>query len=137
MLKLLYYILMLHTKHFTFNEAVAILPEVKTILKEIIQLKKNLDKTGYNIYSHNYFSGIGTNGSGKYPDDLISLIEYVKKITDMGIQIKNIDTGLIDFPYIRSNGEEVYLCYYLGEDGLNFWHSISEGFSGRRDINEL
>ncbi|HAY33728.1 MAG TPA: DUF2203 domain-containing protein [Ignavibacteria bacterium] len=128
---------MLHTKHFTLIEASSILPEVKIILKEIIRLKKNLDKTGYNIYAHNYFSKIGTNGSGKYPDDLLILIEKVKKITEMGILIKNIDTGLIDFPHIRSNGEEVYLCYYLGEDGLNFWHSVSDGFSGRKDINEL
>lgn len=128
---------MYHNKHFTLTEANQLLPKINLILNEIIEYKRNLDDSNYNIYNHHFFGGVGTNGSGKYPDDLVKLIELVKEITDQGIQIKNLDKGLIDFPHIRDNGEEVYLCFYYGEDGLNFWHSIKDGFSGRRDISEL
>lgn len=128
---------MYHNKHFTVKEANYLLPNIKLILKDIIKLKKSLDNSNYNLYNHHFFGGVGTNGSGKYPDDLVKLIDLIKEITDQGIQVKNIDNGLIDFPHIRENGEEVYLCFFYGEDVINFWHSIKDGFSGRRDINEL
>jgi hypothetical protein len=64
-------------------------------------------------------------------------VSAVKIITTKGILIKGIDDGLIDFPHIRENGDEVYLCWKVGEDKIEYWHNIPDGFAGRRSIEEL
>lgn len=128
---------MVHQKHFTLTQAIALLPEIITKLKRIVELKSSLDAQGYNIYSHYYFGGISSNGTGEYPPELGDLIKNVDEITKAGILIKEIDSGLIDFPHVRKNGEEVYLCFHLGEDTINYWHKMNEGYPGRRSIDEL
>ncbi len=128
---------MYHSKHFTVKEAIDLLPELKSKLTKVSELKKSLDVKGYDIYRHQYFGGMGPNGTGKYPADLEKMIQLVNEITEKGVLIKGLDNGLIDFPHIRENGEEVYLCFLLGEESINFWHSISDGFSGRRNIENL
>jgi hypothetical protein len=128
---------MLHKKHFTLPEAENMLPEIAIKLSKIVELKKALDADGYDIYKHVYFGGIGTNGSGQYPGELVELITFVDELTKQGIQVKSIDEGLIDFPHIRKNGEEVYLCYLLGENDIQYWHRIEDGFKGRKGIDEL
>ncbi len=68
---------------------------------------------------------------------MIELTAIVNSILEEGILIKGLDTGLIDFPHIRKNKEEIYLCYLLGEDEIKFWHRIEDGFTGRRPIEDL
>lgn len=128
---------MYHTKHFSVIEAISLLPDIKIKLTKIIELKKSLDEMGYDIYRHQYFGGIGPNGTGKYPAELELMIQLVNKITESGIIVKGIDNGLIDFPHLRENGEEVYLCFLLGEESINYWHSIRDGFAGRKKIEDL
>jgi len=126
-----------HEKHFSLNEAREILIIIKPVLLKMMELKKILDEKGFDIYRHQFFGGIGTNGTGKHPVELDELVECIRKITGYGIILKGIDNGLIDFPHIRANGEEVYLCYMYGETGILYWHSLSDGFKGRREIEEL
>ena len=128
---------MYHSIHFSLSEATNLLPDLKIKLEKISELKKALDKKGYDIYRHQYFGGIGPNGTGKYPSELEELIININKITEKGILIKGIDNGLIDFPHIRENGEEVYLCFLLGEESIEYWHYIEDGFGGRRSIDNL
>ena len=127
----------LHSTHFTLEDANSTLQEIKPLLSEMIELKENLDEKGYDILHHQYFGGIGPNGTGAFPSDMERLVEVVKIISKRGVIIKNMNIGLIDFPHIRTNGEEVYLCWKNGEDRIKFWHPIPEGFSGRRNISEL
>jgi hypothetical protein len=54
----------------------------------------------------------------------------------MGVLIKDINTGLLDFPAIRDE-REVYLCWKFGEDDIAFWHEIEEGFAGRQSIDNF
>jgi hypothetical protein len=61
------------------------------------------------------------------------LRKAVEEILEMGVQIKDIEIGLIDFP-TRFRGREVYLCFKLGESAIEFWHG-EEGFSGRKPID--
>ena len=126
-----------HEKHFSLNEAKELLIIIRPLLQKMIELKKSLDEKGFDIYNHAFFGGIGTNGTGKHPIELDELIECIKKITDYGVLIKGIDNGLIDFPYIRDDGEEVYLCFLYGEKDILFWHELTSGFKGRRTIEEL
>jgi hypothetical protein len=128
---------MLHKIHFTLESARIKVIELKDKLRKLVLLKKNLDESGYDVYRHEYFGGAGPNGTGKFPKDMEDLVVIVKELSKYGILIKDLNRGLIDFPCIRNTGEEVYLCYLLGEDTIKYWHSIEEGFAGRKHIEEL
>jgi hypothetical protein len=60
----------------------------------------------------------------------------VLQIDDWSIQLRDIDTGLVDFPALVS-GRQVWLCWRLEDEGVGWWHEISEGFDGRRRIEDL
>ena len=127
----------LHSVHFSLAEANSLLDEIKSLVEEMMSLKKRLDGKGYDIYNHSYFGGSGPNGSGAFPVEMERIVEVIKQISSYGVQIKGIDNGLIDFPHIRENGEEVYLCWKYGEDSIGFWHTIPGGYQGRTNINDL
>jgi len=127
----------LHNKHFTLDQASRMLSGIKHLVEEIVTLKKELDEQGYDVYSHQYFGGSGRNGQRVFPQELERLVKIAKKLNQKGILLKSLDEGLIDFPHIRSNGEEVYLCWELGEDDIHFWHQIPDGFAGRKSVSEL
>lgn len=126
-----------HYIHFTLEEANNKLDIIKPEIEVMMNLKRKLDQKGFDVYSHSYLGGSGPNGKGPFPDEMEHLINIVKELTEDGIMVKGIDNGLVDFPHIRSNGEEVYLCWKFGEADINFWHTIPDGFSGRRNISEL
>lgn len=63
-----------------------------------------------------------------------ALEQAVQRIHGFGCLLKDLDIGLVDFPTLFG-GEEVYLCWKLGESGIRFWHPVSEGFRGRRAID--
>ncbi len=69
--------------------------------------------------------------------DLERLVSIVHMFEDQGILLKGVDVGLIDFPTVRSNGEEVYLCYKAGERRIRYWHTLTGGYAGRRPLDEL
>lgn len=57
----------------------------------------------------------------------------VRQIAALGVEIKDLDHGLIDFPSLR-DGRVVYLCWHLGEDRIAFWHEVDSGFAGRQPL---
>lgn len=126
-----------HKKHFTLDHARRMLPKVAPLAEEIVYLKHLLDEQGYDIYRHRYFGGSGPNGDRFFPNEMIRLVEIARTIENEGILVKGLDEGLIDFPHIRSNGEEVYLCWKIGERDIKYWHRIPDGFAGRKSIEEL
>ena len=66
-------------------------------------------------------------------EDFERLDALVHQIQDTGAQIKDINTGLLDFSALK-NGREVYLCWQHGEDDIQYWHEIEAGFAGRQPI---
>jgi hypothetical protein len=62
------------------------------------------------------------------------LRDLLGAIQESGCLVKDLDAGLLDFPTLFQ-GEEVYLCWKLGESSIGFWHSVSEGVRGRRPID--
>jgi len=60
----------------------------------------------------------------------------VVRIDELGITLREIETGLIDFPAIAS-GRQIWLCWRLGEGDVAWWHELSDGFSGRQELSEL
>lgn len=127
----------LHTTHFTLEQARTVLSEVAVLVEEMVSLKQKLDEQGYDLYRHQYFGGAGPNGEKFFPEELERIVLIARNIEERGVLIKGIDEGLIDFPHIRSNGEEVYLCWKVGESDIHFWHPIPHGFAGRRSITAL
>lgn len=63
------------------------------------------------------------------------LSEAVNRIVEMGLEVKDVERGLVDFPTLY-RGETVYLCYLMGEKTIEFWHGVTEGFRGRKPIDE-
>ncbi|MEI7483840.1 MAG: DUF2203 family protein [Ignavibacteriota bacterium] len=128
---------MSRTIYYTVEEAQSRLKSVMPALVQMVMLKKKLNELGFDVYKHEYYGGMGPNGTGKFPDEMEELIKIVKNLSSLSIEIKNVDTALIDFRHIRNNGEEVYLCYLLGEEKIEYWHSLSGGFDGRKTLDEL
>jgi hypothetical protein len=61
------------------------------------------------------------------------LAGVVEEIQELGVLVKDLDSGLVDFPSIR-DGRDVLLCWRLGEDEVAFWHGYDDGFAGRRPL---
>jgi hypothetical protein len=64
------------------------------------------------------------------------LQDLVDELTDVGCELKDYQTGLIDF-IGRHQGREVYLCWKLGEEKIGYWHELNGGFAGRKPVSTL
>lgn len=62
------------------------------------------------------------------------LEECFNGLTELGVEVKDLETGLLDFPAVR-DGADVLLCWRVGEDGVEWWHGLDEGFAGRQRID--
>ena len=122
---------------FTLPEAQATLKEIAPKLEEMIELKTALDRKGYDAYRHEYFGGMGPNGQKAFPVEMEKLVQIVTELADAGIEVKDLNKGLIDFPHRSTNGEIVFLCYLHGEPEILSWHTIQGGFQGRRSLDSL
>lgn len=72
-----------------------------------------------------------------YPPELEELVRILSHLESIGVLVKSLDEGLIDFLNVRRDGEVVCLCYKLGERDILFWHSLESGFAGRKSITIL
>jgi len=124
----------------TLAEARAALPAVIRLLEEARTLLRDEAeaRTRHAAAAAPASISPAVNGHGAArPDEgLARAARLLQQVTDMGVQIKDIEQGLIDFPYLRGQ-EEVLLCYRLGEPDIAFWHDLEHGFAGRRPLSEL
>jgi hypothetical protein len=88
---------------------------------------------------------IGGNGGGYAASDLNAAqselggladvaLACVERLEELGVVVKDLDLGLVDFPSERE-GEEVFLCWHVGEESVAFWHGLEEGYAGRKPID--
>lgn len=75
----------------------------------------------------------GNKALSRMVDDFEKLDKLIHQILDTGVQIKDINIGLLDFSAMR-DGHEVYLCWKYGEDDIAFWHEVDAGYAGRQPI---
>jgi len=61
------------------------------------------------------------------------IVATVQQIQDLGAVVKDVDSGLVDFPAVH-RGRDVLLCWRLGEDEVGYWHDLESGFAGRREL---
>ena len=127
---------------FTPDEANALLPELRPLVDEMVSAKRDLDEAQER--AEEVSARISGNGGGLPPDqlaavhDLVSrratvLARALEQVQSLGVIVKDLDSGLVDFPSVRE-GEEVLLCWQLGEDAVAFWHGYEDGYAGRRPI---
>jgi hypothetical protein len=131
-------------RHFTLPEAQALLPEVERLLRKAVRMKEAhqaAEEEAQRMQRQvEMMGGMRIDAARavalrKQKDDSAEgLKEAVESIQEIGVQVKDLDVGLVDFPtWFR--GEEVLLCWRLGEKGIAYWHGMTEGFRGRKAID--
>ena len=126
-----------HERHFSVAEALQTLYTHHSLIEKMQYLAKTLDRLGVDFCSGSFDEGNRATDNDVHPREYELLIQVLVKLTETGIIVKGIEHGLVDFPHLRANGEEVYLCYQLGEEGIHFWHPLETGYAGRKPLNVL
>jgi hypothetical protein len=124
-------------KLFTIQEANALLPSVRVILAKIQRAHRRL--TLYRDEARKAAQAAEQGGGGieqgvAYAAVLTELTSEMTELDTLGVQLKDFERGLIDFPSLR-DGRVVLLCWQLGEgDELEWWHDVDAGFAGRTPL---
>jgi hypothetical protein len=127
---------------FTVGEANAALARVRPLAAALVERAGGLRRA--QAAQAELGLHISGNGGDITPSDLAEAEEAVQQaaravataigeLTALGVQVKDADTGLLDFPAVR-DGEPVLLCWRLGEDEVGFWHGLEDGYAGRRPL---
>jgi len=130
-------------RYFTRETAEALLPRIELLLREVQALRAEQSTSaprgaelGERVKSNGHVPHASTGGTGAASLQAREHIEArLEQITALGVLVKDLDTGLIDFPTLR-DGHEIYLCWRLGEgEHIQWWHEIEDGFAGRQPLN--
>ena len=127
---------------FTLDEANAAVFELRPVVEELVEHRRRLDAAQRR--QAQLLTRIAGNGGDMQPSDLREIAAEIQaeadaiargaeRINAAGAQIKSLEEGLLDFPSIR-DGEEILLCWKLGEDEIRYWHGLEEGFAGRKPL---
>jgi hypothetical protein len=124
-------------KIFTIEEANALLPSVRGILANVQKAHRGLArfreqaKKAAEAAEH---GGGGIRGGSQYAELLTLLTSEINELESLGVQLKDFERGLVDFPSLR-DGRVVLLCWQMGEgDELEWWHDVDAGFGGRTPL---
>jgi hypothetical protein len=129
-------------REFTLEEANAAVVELRPVVQRMAAHGRKLADA--QRAQRELVTRIAGNGGDMQPSDLRELAETIQReadaiaacaqeIDDAGAQIKSLEEGLLDFPS-RRGGEQVLLCWKLGEDEIRYWHGVDEGFAGRKPL---
>lgn len=128
----------MQARTYTLAEARAALPEVKLLMARIQLARQAILRLRPSALAaiEKAAANGGSREAGELALHAMKLEDAVKAILGMGIMIKDLDHGVIDFLGRRA-GEEVLLCWRFGEEDIEFWHSVNAGFAGRQSIDGL
>lgn len=130
-------------RYFTPAEANALLATVRPLVEELAQHRRAA--AAAQAQRQQFTFRVAGNGGALDPRELAQLDEElarelkgvarcVNAIHELGAVVKDADSGLIDFP-TRIDGAEAYLCWQLGEDEIEYWHGLEDGFAGRKPLD--
>lgn len=117
---------------YSLQEANELLPYLAPTLVELREKFEEATVIRAKIAASSATNG-GSVAREKWSILLARVGELIDRIRDWGIELRDIDTGLVDFPSILG-GDEVWLCWRLGEPEVGHWHPTNEGFGGRRPL---
>jgi hypothetical protein len=130
-------------RFFTEEEANHALEFVRPLVERLVEVRKGFgDAAGRLEEVEGRVSG---NGGGLDPERVrevqeraaeaaAELARIVAELEEVGVQVKDLDEGLIDFPAKQPGGDTVLLCWRLGEGDVAYWHGLEEGFAGRKPL---
>ena len=122
------------TKHYSREEANALLPQIRLWLQQLEVLRASLRKHDQRVES---LLEAGTDRGGPTVNDWVRTMADIQHVMEefrrREIFVKDADRGLIDFPAIMG-GREVFLCWEKGEEDIEFWHDLDTGFGGRERL---
>ena len=132
-------------RSFTLEEAQSLLPVLESLLRTAIDGKKLIEAVDTELQelAHRVFLAGGllvniiqvARRKAEREKTIQRVKDAVAEINATGVQVKDLDIGLLDFP-CTVEGRTVLLCWKLGEKGIAHWHGTSEGFAGRKPIDE-
>ena len=122
-------------KHYTREEATALLPQIREWLQRLNELRQQLEKADKRVGSM-MRSGddIGGDQVNRWIHIMAQMQELLLEFQRREIQVKDMERGLVDFPAIIG-GREVFLCWEQDEDDVEFWHDLDTGYSGRERLD--
>jgi hypothetical protein len=125
-----------HTRHYSLEEASALLPRVAELL---VKMRSARDRLG-DVEARQALDDAGQSNGGGQPGKVVSegfleLRQSMLELREREIVLRDLDRGLVDFPSMR-DGHEVYLCWEEGEPEIAFWHEPETGFAGRRPLDD-
>ena len=133
------------SRTFTLDEAQDLLPVLESLLRTAIDSKHTVESvdTEFQAVTHQVFlrGGMSLNvlhlASRKAQREkaLQRIKDAMAEIDSIGVQVKDLDIGLLDFP-CEVDGNLILLCWKLGEKGITHWHGVSEGFAGRKPVDQ-
>jgi hypothetical protein len=130
------------TRYFTPDEANTALAKVRPVAERMVEHRRAMLEA--QAREEELGARVAGNGGGIDPGEPARAAEAVERaaeeiakcvdeIHELGAQVKDLDTGLLDFPSLRQ-GSEVLLCWRVGEDDIRYWHGPDDGFAGRRPL---
>jgi hypothetical protein len=129
-------------RHFTPEEASALLAEVRPAAEELVAHRRAMaDAAAGQARLVQRIAGNGGDFDPQVPRSLEETFEReaqavarcVERLERLGVLVKDLERGLVDFPALH-DGEEVLLCWEVGEQDVAFWHGLDEGFAGRKPL---
>jgi hypothetical protein len=122
-------------RYFTLDEANALLEELRPLVGRMLEVRQQLLNLQPELEP--VLRKVLGNGGNQVASQAAvyfeELRELVERIQASGVELKDINSGLLDFRSLRG-GREVYLCWRYGEDEISFWHDIDAGFAGRQPL---
>ena len=123
-------------KHYSIGEARALLPQVRGWLQQLLQKRTELEGQEEQLQVSRPAGGdLGGADVDGWVRTLAAMQELLLQFYRREIQIKDLDRGLIDFPAILED-REVFLCWELAEDDIEYWHDLDAGYAGRVPLEE-
>ena len=124
--------------YFTLEEANAAVEIIRPLLQEILKIRDHILAHQPEIWpAMERSAGNGGNANlSRIASDFGRLDDLLHEVLATGVQVKDVNTGLLDFPAWRQD-HAVYLCWKYGEDKIEFWHEIDAGFAGRKPIADF
>jgi hypothetical protein len=125
-----------HERHYSLEEASALLPRVSELLATLRRARDHLGDADARAALEEAGQGNGGGAPGRVVSEgFLELREAMLEFREREIVLRDLDRGLVDFPSLRG-GSEVYLCWEEGEPEIGFWHEPDAGFGGRRPLGD-
>jgi hypothetical protein len=123
-----------HSRHYSLEEASALLPRVAELLATMRSARDRLGDAEARAALAEASNGGGQPGR-VVSEGFLELREAMLEFREREIVLRDLDRGLVDFPALRG-GQEIYLCWEEGESEIGYWHEPDTGFAGRRPLDD-